>query len=100
MDKHWSGRFTKATKAEVETFTASIFFDCALAEEDILGSLAHVQMLGDVGILDAMAEAQEIRKGLLTGFRSFFTREDLFLCCRRRHPYEGGKRAQTSSLAP
>jgi argininosuccinate lyase len=70
MDKHWSGRFTKATKAEVETFTASIFFDCALVEEDILGSLAHVHMLGSVGILSIL-EAQEIRKGLVQVLESF-----------------------------
>ena len=70
MDKHWSGRFTKATKNEVEAFTASIFFDCALVEEDILGSLAHVQMLGNVGIL-SMAEAQKIHEGLLHVFDLF-----------------------------
>ncbi len=70
MDKHWSGRFTKATKTEVETFTASIFFDCALAEEDILGSLAHVQMLGKVVIL-TRAEADQIRNGLLQVLERF-----------------------------
>lgn len=70
MDKHWSGRFTKATKTEVEAFTASIFFDCALVEEDILGSLAHVQMLGNVGIL-SVAEAQEIHEGLLEVLKRF-----------------------------
>ncbi len=70
MDKHWSGRFTKATKTEVEAFTASIFFDCALAEVDILGSLAHVQMLGQTGILND-SEAQEIRKGLLQVLERF-----------------------------
>ncbi len=64
MDKMWDGRFTKATRAEVETFTASIFFDHELAGMDILGSLAHVQMLLHVGILGAN-EAQEIQKGLI-----------------------------------
>jgi len=64
MDKHWSGRFIKATETAVETFTASIFFDCTLAQEDILGSLAHVHMLGKVGILTG-AEADQIRDGLL-----------------------------------
>lgn len=70
MDKHWSGRFTKATKTEVETFTASIFFDCALVEDDILGSLAHVQMLGKVGIL-TLAEADQIRNGLFQVLERF-----------------------------
>ena len=74
MDKHWSGRFTKATKADVETFTASIFFDCALAEEDILGSLAHVQMLGKVGIL-TNSEADQIRNGLFQVLERFSSAE-------------------------
>jgi len=64
MNKHWGGRFTKAATGEVEDFTASIFFDCLLVKEDILGSLAHVQMLGHVGIL-SINEAEEIRQGLL-----------------------------------
>jgi argininosuccinate lyase len=64
MTKKWSGRFTKETEAEVEAFTASIFFDSALLEEDILGSLAHAQMLGKVGILSP-EEAQQIQQGLL-----------------------------------
>src|SRR5277367_6019356 len=64
MHKPWDGRFTKATKPQVEAFTASISFDCELADVDILGSLAHVQMLGAVGILTAQ-EAQEIKKGLI-----------------------------------
>ena len=64
MDKHWDGRFTKATQQEVETFTASIFFDHELAGMDILGSLAHVQMLQHVGIL-GLNETQEIQKGLI-----------------------------------
>ena len=71
MDKHWSGRFTKETKKEVEAFTASIFFDSQLVEEDILGSLAHVQMLSAVGILSTK-EAEEIQKGLLKVLENFF----------------------------
>ena len=64
MGKLWDGRFTKATKSQVEAFTASISFDCELAAVDILGSLAHVQMLGAVGIITPQ-EAQEIQKGLI-----------------------------------
>jgi argininosuccinate lyase len=63
MDKLWSGRFTKATQSQVEAFTASIFFDCALAKDDILGSMAHVQMLEVVQILTS-EESQKIQKGL------------------------------------
>ena len=64
MHKPWDGRFTKATQPQVEAFTASILFDCELAGFDILGSLAHVQMLGAVGILTPQ-EAQEMINGLL-----------------------------------
>lgn len=64
MNKQWSERFSKAQNSEVENFTALIMFDCTLGEEDILGSLAHVRMLVEVGILTAM-EAEEICKGLL-----------------------------------
>lgn len=70
MDKHWSGRFTKETQKEVEVFTASIFFDCQLIEEDILGSLAHAQMLGAVDII-SKSEAEEIQRGLLQVLDNF-----------------------------
>jgi argininosuccinate lyase len=63
MNKKWSGRFTKETKGEVEAFTASIFFDSALVEEDILGSLAHAKMLGKVGIITE-GESKQIQQGL------------------------------------
>ncbi len=65
MDKLWDGRFTKAVDSQVEAFTASIAFDHVMAKEDILGSLAHVEMLENVGILNA-DEMQKIRNGLLT----------------------------------
>jgi len=48
--KLWGGRFTKETNKLVEEFTASIPFDQKLAKEDIAGSMAHVQMLGECGI--------------------------------------------------
>jgi len=64
MNKLWDGRFTKFTKPQVEAFTASISFDRELADVDILGSLAHVHMLGAVGIL-TLQEAKEIQKGLI-----------------------------------
>jgi argininosuccinate lyase len=62
--KLWGGRFTKETDRLVEEFNASIPYDQQLAEEDIEGSLAHVEMLGKCGIITA-EEAEQIRKGLL-----------------------------------
>lgn len=61
--KLWGGRFNKETAAEVEEFTASIGFDRRLWEEDIAGSLAHVKMLAEVGVLTA-EEAAAISRGL------------------------------------
>jgi argininosuccinate lyase len=51
--KLWDGRFTEATDAFVETFTASISFDVALARYDIEGSIAHATMLEAVGVLNS-----------------------------------------------
>ena len=64
MSKLWGGRFTKETNKLVETFTASISFDQKLANEDIAGSIAHVQMLGECGIIPTK-DAEVIKNGLL-----------------------------------
>ncbi|MDM5328541.1 argininosuccinate lyase [Neobacillus sp. CF12] len=64
MSKLWGGRFTKETNKLVEEFTASISFDQKLAKEDIAGSMAHVQMLGECGIIPA-EDAEKIKSGLL-----------------------------------
>ncbi|WP_416150540.1 argininosuccinate lyase [Salipaludibacillus sp. HK11] len=63
MSKLWGGRFTKDTNKLVEKETASISFDQKLANEDIKGSLAHVNMLATTGTL-TKEEAGEISKGL------------------------------------
>jgi len=63
MSKLWGGRFTKATDALVEEYTASVFFDKELYEEDIQGSIAHVTMLGKQGILPA-GDVEKIVDGL------------------------------------
>ncbi|MEH7075233.1 argininosuccinate lyase [Neobacillus drentensis] len=65
MSKLWGGRFTKETNKLVEEFTASISFDQKLAKQDIAGSLAHVQMLGECGIIP-MEDAEKIKDGLLS----------------------------------
>lgn len=64
MSKLWGGRFTKETNKLVEEFTASISFDQKLAKEDIAGSMAHVQMLGECGIIP-LEDAEKIKAGLL-----------------------------------
>lgn len=47
----WGGRFTEATDAFVQVFTASVDFDQKMAEQDINGSVAHATMLAHVGVL-------------------------------------------------
>ena len=61
--KLWDGRFTEATDAFVETFTASVSFDAALARYDIQGSVAHATMLEAVGVLNSN-ELGMIKQGL------------------------------------
>ena len=51
MSKLWGGRFEVGTDREVEAYTASIGVDARLWDADIRGSIAHVRMLGDTGIL-------------------------------------------------
>ncbi|MEE2733073.1 MAG: argininosuccinate lyase [Pseudomonadota bacterium] len=56
----WGGRFTEATDAFVQVFTASVDFDQKMAEQDINGSIAHATMLAEVGVLTADEKAQII----------------------------------------
>lgn len=49
--KPWGGRFSEATDAFVERFTASVNFDQRLYHHDINGSIAHATMLASVGVL-------------------------------------------------
>lgn len=51
--KAWGGRFAMPTDQRVELFTESISFDARLAPYDIQGSIAHAQMLSEVGLLNA-----------------------------------------------
>ena len=59
----WSERFNEPVNELVKRFTASVGFDQRLALFDIQGSLAHAQMLSEVGIL-AATDLSKIRLGL------------------------------------
>ncbi len=63
--KLWGGRFNEPTDSFVQRFTASVTFDQRMAAQDITGSLAHAQMLCNVGVLSA-AELAQIQDGLAT----------------------------------
>ena len=52
MANLWSGRFEKGMDEIVEEFNASIFFDKRLYDCDIAGSIAHVTMLCEQGIVN------------------------------------------------
>ncbi len=61
--KPWGGRFSEATDAFIERFTASVSFDQRLYHHDINGSLAHAAMLTKVGVLNE-EEHRQIQTGL------------------------------------
>lgn len=62
--KLWGGRFAKETDALTDHFNSSISFDARLYKQDILGSIAHVSMLGKQAII-SVEDASLIKKGLL-----------------------------------
>ena len=61
--KLWGGRFTKATDPLVERFTSSIGVDYRLAKYDVLGSIAHAEMLGRCRIIPK-ADSRKLVAGL------------------------------------
>ncbi len=63
--KLWGGRFKKKTDPLVEKFTKSIHYDYKLAKYDILGSMAHVAILGKAGYLTA-GEVSKMQSALAT----------------------------------
>jgi len=60
----WGGRFQEETNAAVAAMNASVTFDCALALEDVAGSLAHARMLRSIKIVSD-GEYGAIESGLL-----------------------------------
>jgi argininosuccinate lyase len=63
QEKLSSARFSEATDAFVEEFTASIQFDKRMYRQDIQGSIAHATMLCKVGLLTEQ-EREDIIQGL------------------------------------
>jgi argininosuccinate lyase len=62
--KSWQARFSQAADALTENFVESLSFDRRLWKYDIAGSIAHAEMLADVGLI-AKSDCQEIKRGLL-----------------------------------
>ena len=63
MAKMWAGRTSGNTDKIADDFNSSIRFDCAMAKQDITGSMAHAAMLGARGIIGE-DEAAQIIDGL------------------------------------
>ena len=61
--KSWQSRMSQAQDALAVDFVESISVDWRLYKYDIAGSLAHAQMLGEVGLIKKK-EYQAIKKGL------------------------------------
>ena len=61
--KLWGGRFKSGVNELVNTFNASISLDSRMYKEDIIGSLAHVKMLGRQGIISSK-DSEKIVNGL------------------------------------
>lgn len=62
--KLWGGRFEAEVAEWVEAFGASIGFDQKMAKQDLQGSIAHVIMLGETGII-SQSEVLTIKNGLM-----------------------------------
>ena len=60
----WGGRFEGGPNAEMQVFSESLDTDMLMWREDIAGSMAHVTMLGEVGLLTP-EEADSIKAGLV-----------------------------------
>ncbi len=63
MSKLWGARFDKKSHPLADKFTFSISYDHRLAKYDVIGSIAHAQMLGKQGIIPK-ADAAKIVSGL------------------------------------
>lgn len=59
----WGARFKKELNSKVNDFNSSISFDSSFYKEDIMGSIAHVLMLGKQNIIKE-EESQIIKKEL------------------------------------
>ena len=61
--KAWSALFSEPMSELVKRYTASVFFDKRLWKADIMGSLAHADMLAAQGIIGA-ADHADIQRGM------------------------------------
>lgn len=91
MPSLWGGRFEKDMDELVKKYNASIFFDQRMYHEDIDGSIAHVTMLGQQGIVtqeekeQIIAGLEGIRQDIASGAIVFSLEdEDIHMAIERR----------------
>ncbi len=63
MSKLWGSRFEGVSDSLADKFSFSIGYDYQLAIYDVIGSIAHANMLGEQGIIPK-ADAKKLVKGL------------------------------------
>ena len=59
----WAGRFAKSLDSKADDFNSSIRFDCKMYKQDIIGSMAHAEMLSKQGII-SVTDCEAILGGL------------------------------------
>ena len=70
--KLWTGRFKKELDPRTNDFNRSLPFDSRMYRQDIMGSIAHAQMLGECGIItkEDSLKIVEGLKGILADVES------------------------------
>ena len=63
MEKMWAGRFAKSLDSKADDFNSSIRFDCKMYKQDIIGSIAHAEMLAKQNII-SVEDCRAITEGL------------------------------------
>ena len=63
MEKMWAGRFAKSLDKKADDFNSSIRFDCKMYKQDIIGSMAHAEMLAKQNII-SQDDCESILNGL------------------------------------
>ncbi|MGQ9650842.1 MAG: argininosuccinate lyase [Phycisphaerae bacterium] len=64
QQKSWQARFSQAADALTENYVESLSFDKRLWKHDIAGSIAHAEMLAEVGLI-GKSDCQAIKRGLM-----------------------------------
>ena len=97
----WSGRFKEPLAAIALKFSSSIDLDKTLYQEDIAGSIAHVEMLSAGRIVTAAeARRKERRVGRVAGARSGSVFMGCYCCGTARHPKAAGRTGANPGLFP